>query len=162
MPSDDKHIISALAYIQTCTDPDKLRRLTENAKVKGEHKVRHAAELRLFDILPAAKPGTLEYDVWRSIYALEGALKAERGKTILLSRTRQKIKKDGEHKTVADLVMGKVSDGFTMLIEREMPELTFEAVALRHGSKFDDEITVSAKDRLEDANVCLEKLIQPI
>jgi hypothetical protein len=130
----------AMSYIQSCDDPKKLQALIANASKRGEHKVRHAAELRLYDVLPAAKPGTLEYDVWRSIYALEGALKAERGKTTLLARTRQKIAKDGEHKTVADLVLGKLSEGFRMLLDRDMPELTFEAVALRHAQDFDDDV----------------------
>ena len=140
----------ALQYIAQCSDPEKLKTMIANARGAGEYEVRHAAELRLYKVLPSAQPGTLEHDVWQSIYALEGSLKDERGKTVLLSRTRQKIKKDGEHKTVADLVLGKVSDGFTMLLEREMPRLTFEAVALRHATEFDPDVVSAANDRLRD------------
>ncbi len=119
-----------------------------NAHRKGEEVVRRAAQLRLYEVMPAAKPGTLEHDVWQSIFALEDQLKDERGKTVLLSRTRQKIGRDGEERTVADLVMGKESDGFRMLIERDMSELTFEAVALRHPSRFSEEVRRAAVERL--------------
>ena len=107
----------------------------------------HAA-LKLYSVLPSAKPGTLEHDGWQSIYALEGELRAERGKTISLAQTRQKIGRDRELKTVADLVTGKESSGFHMLIDRQMSELTFEAVAIRHESCFAPAILEAARERL--------------
>ena len=55
--------------------------------------------------------------------------------------------------TVADLVLGKVSDGFFMLLERGMPEYTFECVALRHSEKFDAEVIKSAESRLKEHGV---------
>jgi hypothetical protein len=118
--------------------------------VRGAKNVEHAALIKLYSVMPAAQPGTLEHDVWQSIYALEGALKAERGKTVLLARTRQKIARDGELKTVADLVTGKESSGFQMLIDRDMPELTFEAVALRHEGRFEPAVLEAARKRLGD------------
>lgn len=150
MNANTPQIKRALQYIAQCSDPKKLKTVIENARGAGEYAVGHAAELKLYKVLPSAQPGTLEHDVWQSIYALEGSLKDERGKTVLLSRTRQKIKKDGEHKTVADLVLGKVSDGFAMLLEREMPRLTFEAVALRHATEFDPDVVAAANARLTD------------
>ena len=141
----------ALTYIAKCNDPKQLRTMAANAAQKGEHKVRRAAQLRLYEVLPSANPGTLEFDVWQSVYALEGELKDERGKTVLLSRTRQKISRDGEQGTVADLVRGKMSEGFTMLIERQLPRLTFEAVALRHAERFDELTLEAAALRLRDA-----------
>lgn len=149
----DPKIERALEYIAQCSDPEKLKTMVENARTGGEYEVRRAAELRLYEVLPSAQPGTLEHDVWQSIYALEGSLKDERGKTVLLSRTRQKIKKDGEHKTVSDLVLGKVSDGFTMLLDRDMPRLTFEAVALRHATEFAQDVLAAAEARLLERGV---------
>lgn len=144
---------NGLQIVERCTDPKQLARIAENALRLDQPIVRRAALLRLYAISPSAEPGTLEHDVWQSIFALEGALKEERGKTILLSRTRQKIERDGEHRTVADLILGKVSDGFRMLIERGMPELTFEAVALRHPSKFDEEVLTAADIRLREVGL---------
>ena len=91
-----------LEGIETCTDPDML---IANARRLGDKDVERAASLRLYEVKPSSDPGTLEHDVWRSVYALEHALKAERGRTTLLGRTRQKIARHGEQKTVADLIM---------------------------------------------------------
>jgi hypothetical protein len=38
-------------------------------------------------------------------------------------------------------------------MERNMPELTGEAIVLRHASQFDPEIVAAARDRLEKAGV---------
>lgn len=141
----------ALTLIAGCDDPDKLKRMAANARRLGEAEIERAASLRLYTVLPSAEPGTLEHDVWRSIHALEGALKDERGRTTLLGRTRQKIARDGERRTVADLVRGKASDGFRMLMDRGMVDHTFEAVALRHQTLFEDEVVSAAADRLRAA-----------
>lgn len=138
----------ALGYIDGCADPDKLKRMIENARRLGDTEVERAASLKLYAVLPSAQPGTVEHDVWRSVFALEDALKSERGRTTLLGRTRQKIKKDGEVRTVNDLVLGKPSDGFRMLVERGMTDHTFEAVALRHPQSFSEEVSTAAKLRL--------------
>ena len=145
----------ALKYIAGCSDAGKLKQLAQNAKAHGAADVEQAALLRLYAMMPAAEPGTLEHDVWQSVYALEGALKTERGKTTLLSRTRQKLKKDGEVVTVADLVTGKARAGFQMLLDRHMPELAFEAVALRHPQTFTPEILAAAEKRLAEAGIDL-------
>lgn len=146
----------ALERIAKCTDPKQLRQMSLNAHRKGENEVRRAAQRRLYEVLPSEQPGTLEYDVWQSIYALEGELSDERGKTTRLSRTRQKIARDGEQRTVADLVLRKVSDGFRMLIDRDLPELTFEAVALKHADRFDAQVLAAAEHRLRDTGFVLD------
>jgi hypothetical protein len=142
---------SALQFIETWMDPDELKQLAANAGRAGQERVTWGAEIKLFALLPTAQPGTCEHDVWQSIHALEAALKAERGKTIRLTRTRQKIARVGEWQTVHDLVNGKPSDGFDMLIERGMPEPTFEVVALCHPDCFDDATRRAAETRLAAA-----------
>ena len=149
----DKLRERALHFIASTSDTAKLRQMIKNARRQGGADVERAARLRLYFLLPKEEPGTLEHDVWQSIYALEGALTSERGKTILLGRTRQKIARDGEANTVADLILGKASDGFRMLIDRSMPELTFEALALRHPGRFDETVRTAAHDRLVAAGV---------
>jgi hypothetical protein len=146
----DPAVERALRLIENLTDAQSLRQLAANARKKGALTVARAADLRLYEILPSEKPGSFEYDVWRSIHALEGTLTNERGKTTRLGRTRQKIARVGELETVKDLIVGtkKPSDGFNMLIERRMPELTFEAVALRHPDRFEQLVLESASERL--------------
>jgi hypothetical protein len=139
-----------LDYIATCRDPDKLRQISANAQKQGNEAVREAARRRLYEVLPAEQPGTLEYEVWQSIHALEDTLSDERGQTIRLSRTRQKIKRDTEAQTVADLILKRASEGFHMLVERNLPELTFEAVALKHPDRFEDHVLEAALVRLRE------------
>jgi hypothetical protein len=142
-----------LSYISTCQDPAKLRQICINARSKGNQVVEDAASLRLYEILPAAEPGSFEHDVWKSIHALEHSLTTERGKTTRLQRTRNSIAAKGELATVAGLLnKKKASEGFGMLIERRMPELTFEELALRHPDRFTAEQLESARVRLKEVD----------
>ncbi|MDT4848738.1 hypothetical protein FQZ97_828380 [compost metagenome] len=144
----------ALKIIEQCVDPKSLRQIAANARRQGMEAVARAANLRLYEILPSEKPGTLEHDVWRSIHALEDTLTNERGKTTRLGRTRPKIARVGERETIKDLIMRKEpSEGFHMLLDRQMAELTFEAVALRHPDRFDAEVLNAAEQRLQVAGI---------
>jgi len=140
-----------IEFIATCDEPSKLRTIASNAAAKGAQDVFRAAKLRLFEILPKEEPGTMEYHVWQAIYALEDALSDERGKTIRLARTRQKIGRQGEQSCVADLVLGNPSDGFRMLAERGMLDLSFESVALKHPDRFKPVVLEAARERLLEA-----------
>lgn len=155
MMENDEQTRRALERIANCHDLATLRGIANNAKRLNNTLVENAALRKLYAVSPDAEPGTLEHDVWQSILALEGALTNERGKTTRLSRTRQKIAKDGEAKTVSDLIVKPASEGFHMLLARNWPELTFEAVALRHPERFDADNLASAQARLEEFGVCL-------
>lgn len=154
MTTDNEELTRrALERIAKCQDPKELRQAAKNAQAAGNDRVADAALRRLYAVSPDADPGTLEHDVWQSIYALEGALSQERGKTTLLSRTRQKIGRDGELGTVTDLIAKPESEGYKMLLARGWPELTFEYVALRHPNRFDPKVLASAKSRLVASGV---------
>lgn len=158
----DSAVDRAMRMIEQSVDPKALRQIAVNARGKGELTVARAAELRLYAVLPSEEPGTFEHDVWQSIHALEGTLTAERGKTTRLGRTRQKIARVGEFETIRDLILGvKPSDGFFMLIEREMVDLTFEAVALRHPDRFDREALNAAATRLEAIGIAACNDVRP-
>ena len=147
----ESQVQKMLEFVAGCGDPKKLRQIAKNADDLGESGLARAARLKLYSILPGEEPGTIEYEVWRSIFALEDALKQERGKTILLSRTRQKIGRQGVTLCVADLVLGSASDGFRMLEERDMLALSFEAIALKFPDKFEHRILEAARQRLLDS-----------
>ena len=139
----------ALNVIEDLDDPVRLRNFVRNARRTGSTTVEAAAFKRLCKVQPAEAPGTLEHDLWQSIHALEEMLRDERGKTVRLSRTRQKIARDGEAKTAADLTLKSTpSEGFAMLLERGHPEPSFEAVVLRHPGASDDDVRRAAATRL--------------
>ena len=148
-----------LKVISETKDAEKLKGLIANAKRLGEKAVEEAAFKKLIEILPSEKPGTVEHDFWKTIHAFELALTEERGKTTRLSRTRQKVTRVGEIKTLNDWALSKnKTEGFEMLLERGMPELTGEAIVLRHPSVFGDATRQNARSKLIDAGVNVDNL----
>ena len=142
--------VRILDNIERCDDPAKLRRFMKNAQRLGAAGVYNAAFQRLIAVQPSAQVGTLAHDVWRTIYAFEELLKEERGKTVRLSRTRQKIQRDGEVKTVMDLTLKATpSDGFRMLKDRGFLELSFEALVVARAEHFPSNVVDAARSRLE-------------
>ena len=148
-----------LATIAKSTDANQLRRFRENAKRMGVTVVADAAFRRLIEVLPEEAPGSIEHDFWMTIHAFEEVLRDERGKTVRLSRTRQKIGRVGVKQTLIDFATSKApTDGFNMLIERGLPDLTGEALVLKHSESFDSNVQIAAKQRLQDAGVDIIKL----
>lgn len=151
---------AALARIDELDDPERLRVMITNARRAKSDIVEAAAFRRLCFVQPEANPGTVDHDVWQAIHALEEMLRQERGKTVRLTRTRQKIARHGEAKTVADLTLKpEPSPGFTQLLERGQPQLSFEVVALRHPRTFDQTVRDAARKRLETAGLNPEQFI---
>lgn len=148
------------------SDPNKIRRLMENARAKAASgddpeagQLADAAFHRLISILPSQNPGSVEYDFWKTIHAFEQLLSEERGKTTRLARTRQKIQRVGERQTLSDFAHSKKpTEGFSMLIERGLYELTGEALILKHAADFDAATIYAAKLRLEAAGVDIDTL----
>ena len=138
-----------LNNIETCDYPVKLRQFMKNARERDAVDVYDAGCQRLISIQPSAQPGTIAYDVWPTIYAFEELLKEERSKTVRLSRTRQKIQRDGELKTVMDLALKtEPSDGFHILKDRGILELSFDAPVLARSKHFPTNVVDAARSRL--------------
>ena len=164
MPEQDKHDMSALDRsrilnnIERCDDPVKLTQFMKNARERDAVDVYDTAFQRLISIQPSAQPGTIAYDVWRTIYAFEELLKEERGKTVRLSRTRQKIQRDGELKTVMDLALKtEPSDGFHMLKDRGILELSFEALVVARSKHFPTNVVDAARSRLHSHGLDIQR-----
>jgi hypothetical protein len=151
-----------LAFIAQCEDTAKLKALIKNARERRATELAEAAFRKLIAIVPAEAPGTVAHDLWQTINAFEHILTDERGRTTRLARTRQKIARVGEVQTLRDWALGRTeTDGFRMLLERNMPELTGEAIVLRHRGQFDPSVVDAARQRLIEAGVDLAALPEP-
>lgn len=140
--------------IEAQTDPEKLRALMVNARRKSAAEVYDAAFRRLIFIGSEGEPGTVEHDFWTAIAAVEQALLEERGKAVRATRTRQMVRKHGVVGTLGKLVAAKADDdGFDQMIARDMPELTGEAVVIKHSEAFTPDIIAAACARLTGAGV---------
>lgn len=142
-----------LDIIAGCSDRTKLRNWIRNAERSGAMEVVETARRRLIAVEALAHAGDaadpLTVDFWKSIVALELMLSMERGKTTLLSRTRQKILRVGVERTVADLALQPVpSEGYRLLQDRKLLDLSAEAVILSHAERFDGTVVAAAQDRL--------------
>lgn len=147
-----------LNNIERCDDPAKLRQFMKNARKHDAADVYEAAFHRLISIQPSAQPRTIAHDVWRTIFAFEELLKEERGKTVRLSRTRQKIQRDGEVKTVMDLTLKTdPSDGFHMLKDRGILELSFEALVVARSKHFPTHVVDAARSRLQSHGMDIQR-----
>lgn len=147
-----------LDNIGNCDEPEKLRQYMKNARQRGADDVYNAAFERLISVQPSSEVGTVAHDVWRTIFAFEELLKEERGRTVRLSRTRQKIQRDGEVKTVMDLTLkAEPSDGFTMLKDRGILELSFEALVVARAEHFPEDVVDAARARLEGHGMDTQK-----
>lgn len=141
-------------FIARCAEPEKLRLLIRNAKVQKNEEIETAAFRRLISLAPQAKAGTVEHDFWQTIHAFEESLTEERGKTTRLVRTRQKVQRVGVLQTLRDWALDKKeTEGFSMLVARGMPEMTGEAIVLRHPGHFDEVVRTAARIKLEKAGI---------
>lgn len=144
----------AIARIAEFDDPEKLRTVLANAGRAGAQAVGRAAFARLCEVLAGAGAASVAHEVRQAMHALGEMRRARRERGWRLTRTRQKITRDSEVKTVADLVLKpEPSQGFLDLIELGHPELFFEAVALRHPEVFHAEVRRAAEERLRAAGV---------
>jgi hypothetical protein len=142
------------ASIEAQADPDKLRALMVNARAKSVTDVYDAAFRRLADIASEEDPGTVDHDFWAHVAAREQTLREERGKAVRLTGARQMARKHGVTGALGKLVSVKDDgDGFDQMIARNMPELTGEAVVLKHSAEFAPEIVAIARARLVGAGV---------
>ncbi|WP_417481657.1 hypothetical protein [Maricaulis sp.] len=142
-----------------CRDVAKLRAWRSNAQRLGAADVEAAAFAQLILVMPEAEPGTLDHALWRTVYAFEEVLREERGKTILLSRTRQKIKRAGAKQTLIDWALSDAeTDGFAMLRTRSMLYLAGEAIVLRFADQFEPEIVAAARGRFELNGLSAEEI----
>ena len=143
-------------------DPVKLRQLLANAKRLGREDIVLKCQLRVVELAGQSYEDTIEREFWMAVAAAEEFKTAINGKTTKLSRTRQKYSRVGAIACIADWALSsKVTDGFRILIDAERPDLTGEAIAIRHSGSFSEEAVASARRKLEEHGVDISLLGSP-
>lgn len=144
----------ALAQIPQIDDPKALRVLIENARGKSDRIVRTAFR-RLVSLSTDRRPGTVEYDCWSMIHTIEELRRLE-GRVWRMNRLRPKIAAEGEASALAYCAENE-TDGFHEILAYGLPELTAEAIVLRHPSVFPDTLRKVARRRLQNAGVVVSE-----
>lgn len=136
----------ALAQVEQISDPTSLRRMVENARGKSEV-VERAAFRRLIESSVQHASGTVEYDCWSMVHAVEELRRAAGRKVSRMNRMRPKIAKEGEIAALEYCALQE-TDGFAEILAYGMPELTAEAIVLRHPTQFSERALAAARTRL--------------
>lgn len=133
---------------------DKARSYLANVRKAGRDDLVPAAFRRVCELAGQDDTDALVVDFWRAIAAAEEVLREERGKTVRLNRTRQKIQRVGVRQMVEDLVTAKKpSDGFGILAGAGLGDLTAEYLAVKHADRFLPEVVEAARARLAEADI---------
>jgi hypothetical protein len=148
-----------LGIIAACEAPKKLRSMLAQAKASGIDVLEKAAFARLIELDPAEEPGSLEHDFVTSADAFERALTEAAGHSVKISPLRQKAAREGVSQVVLEQVQAAdISDDTRARLDHGLPELTAEALVLRHPSRFGADTRNAARTRLVDAGVNMRDL----
>lgn len=141
----------ALAHVAAETDPEDLLQIARNARAKSPI-VERAALRRLAEISAKHIPGTVEHACWQMVHAVEALRRLNGRKVARMHRMRPKIEKDGEIGALEYCALKK-TEGFNEVMKYGMPELTAEAIVLRHAAHFSQIALAAARTRLEQHGV---------
>ena len=143
----------------TLTDPQQLRNLADNARARGREDLAFDCLVRIAELAGQSYDPGIEREFWQAINVAEELRSFETGKTARLSRTRQKVVRVGVVATVRDLAKArKTTEGFRILVAGGRPDLTAEAIAIRHPECFDKDVLDAARAKLNAAGVNLARV----
>lgn len=121
----------ALSLIAALSDPEAIRSIAR--KAAGKHPTVERAALRRMVILQSeGEEGSAENDCWKMVLAVEEIRRQIRGRKSPMNRLRPKIEREGEVAALEYLALHE-SDGFKEVLEYGLPELSAEAIVVRHG-----------------------------
>jgi hypothetical protein len=151
-----------MAYVpdpSSFTDAAKLRKIIANAERLGQTDLALACRLRIAELAGQKFDDVLEREFWMAVTCAEEFKTQENGRTTILSRTRQKHKRVGALQCLVDWAEDpKVTEGFHILLKAKRPDMTGEAIVLRHAEKFPPETVALARQKLEAHGVDVASL----
>lgn len=142
-------------------DPVRLRGIIRNAERLGRPELVTACQVRIAELAGQEFDEPIERDFWEAVTMAEEVRTLANGKTTRLSRTRLKHRRDGAVKCIEDIAAKpELTAGFDFLVESGHPDLTFEAIALRHPQSFTEETLTAARAKLTDAGVDVDDAVK--
>jgi hypothetical protein len=125
------------------------RNLMHNAERLGRHDVYWQAFKRLCELEGASCDDPLHKGFYRVLAAYEELLTKKHGRTTKAARTRQKLASKGVERCLEDWALSsQATEGFTLLIEAGLPELTGEYLVIKYTERFPEHVVAAAKRRL--------------
>ncbi len=140
--------------ISEYTDSTALRNLMANAKRLERDDVWWEAFRRLCALEGMDQADPLHRDFYETLAAYEELLTEKNGRTTRASRTRQKLKNKGLVQCLEDWAVSSApTEGFELLIQNGLAELTGEYLVLKYPDHFSDKAITAAKTRLSEHGV---------
>ncbi len=139
--------------IAQMTDRAGLRNLMENARRLGRDDVYWQAFKRLCSLEGMSYDDPLERDFYNVLNAYEELLTQKHGRTTKATRTRQKLANKGVEQCLIDWALGPPTEGFKLLIDRGLPELTCEYLVVKYEKRFPANAVEAARRRLKTHGV---------
>ncbi len=144
----------------TLDDPTLLRNLMKNAQAAGRLDLVLRCQIRLARLAGREYDDELESEFWQAVAVAEELASQRNGRTTRLSRTRQKVKRVGVVQCLIDWALDpSVTQGFTILVGGGHPELTGEAIVVRHADRFSADAVAAARAKLVDHGVDVEAIL---
>lgn len=147
MVNHDKIFVSIAAE----TDKRKLRKQITDAHEQNNREIMAHAANRIVELENFNPNGPLEQDVYQALAISESFTSFESGKTNLLNRSRNKLRKDGVKKFAKYILNPKTKNrqGFDILKKYNALEYSTEFIALRYPEHFTEKELSEAKCRLK-------------
>lgn len=137
--------------IAQLTDKTGLRNLMDNARQLDRDDVYWRAFRRLCSLEGMQYDDPLERDFYDVLNAYEELLTLKHGRTTKATRTRQKLVNKGVEQCLIDWALGPPTDGFKLLIDKGLPELTAEFLVVKYETRFPPPAVEAARKRLSEA-----------
>ena len=135
--------------VSAYTDQADLRVLMANVRERGREDIWREAFSKLCSLQGMDQTDPLHRDFYQTLAAYEELLTEKNGRTTRASRTRQKLQKKGVVRCLEDWAISLTpTDGYNLLIERGMVELTGEFLVQKYPERFSVEAVTAAKSRL--------------
>ena len=150
--ADDKPKVRVTDWIANCDEPSRLREGMRNAKSRQRMDVYWLAFRRLCELEGMGHDTPLEREFYVTLAAYEELLTEKNGRTTKASRTRQKLQRKGAVQCLEEWAVASAeTEGFRLLVDAGMPELTGEHLVLKYPDQFTAKALEMARGRLEKA-----------